>query len=84
MREGVGPGFLTELTPTFIIGGRMYPGSLPYDEVKRLVERHVKELDAKIADMQAMRRTLVDLARHCHGDHRPECPIIEDLAEGRA
>lgn len=53
-------------------------------EVKRLVERHVKELDAKIADMQAMRRTLVDLARHCHGDHRPECPIIEDLAEGRA
>ena len=49
-------------------------------DVKRLAERHVAELDRRIAEMQAMRRTLVDLSRHCHGDHRPDCPILDDLA----
>ncbi|HUP98649.1 MAG TPA: Cu(I)-responsive transcriptional regulator [Usitatibacter sp.] len=51
-------------------------------DVKRLAERHVRDLDGKIAEMQAMRRTLVELARHCHGDHRPDCPILDDL-EGK-
>ena len=51
-------------------------------EVKRLVEKHVKELDSRIAELESMRRTLTDLARHCHGDHRPDCPILEDLSEG--
>ena len=51
-------------------------------DVKRLAARHVAGLDAKIAEMQAMRRTLVELARHCHGDHRPDCPILDDLAAG--
>ena len=49
-------------------------------DVKELALKHVGELDAKIAEMQAMRRTLVDLAEHCHGDHRPDCPILDDLA----
>ena len=49
-------------------------------DVKRLAMKHVEELDAKIAEMQAMRRSLVELARHCHGDQRPECPILDDLA----
>ena len=49
-------------------------------DVKRLVQRHVGDLDGRIAEMQAMRRTLVALAEHCHGDHRPDCPILEDLA----
>lgn len=49
-------------------------------DVKRLAMQHVAQLDEKIAEMQAMRRTLVDLAQHCHGDHRPDCPILEDLA----
>ena len=49
-------------------------------DVKRLAQRHIDELDTKIAELQAMRRTLQDLARDCHGDHRPECPILEDLA----
>ena len=49
-------------------------------EVKKLATRHVAELDARIAEMQEMRRTLVNLAQHCHGDHRPDCPILEDLA----
>jgi MerR family transcriptional regulator, copper efflux regulator len=52
-------------------------------DVKRLVQRHVQALDEKIAELQAMRRTLVDLAEHCHGDHRPDCPILEDLSAGR-
>ena len=51
-------------------------------DVKRMVQKHVKDLDAKIAELQAMRKTLVDLAHHCHGDHRPECPILEDLSGG--
>jgi Cu(I)-responsive transcriptional regulator len=49
-------------------------------DVKRLAMQHVADLDTKIGEMQAMRRTLVDLARHCHGDHRPHCPILDDLA----
>ncbi len=51
-------------------------------DVKRLASKHIAELDAKIAEMQAMRRTLANLAEHCHGDHRPDCPILEDLAGG--
>ena len=49
-------------------------------DVKRMAEKHVKELDQKIAEMQAMRRTLVNLTEHCHGDARPDCPILDDLA----
>jgi MerR family copper efflux transcriptional regulator len=48
-------------------------------DVKRLAARHVAELDGRIAAMQAMRRTLLDLSAHCHGDHRPDCPILDDL-----
>jgi Cu(I)-responsive transcriptional regulator len=50
-------------------------------EVKRLAQAHVDELAEKIAEMQAMQRTLQDLAQRCHGDERPECPILEDLAK---
>lgn len=49
-------------------------------DVKRLAQNHVEALDAKIAELKSMRRTLVDLAKHCHGDHRPECPILDDLS----
>lgn len=49
-------------------------------EVKRLAERHVAELGLRIAALQAMQRTLVQLAHDCHGDHRPDCPILDDLA----
>jgi MerR family transcriptional regulator, copper efflux regulator len=49
-------------------------------DVKKLASKHVQDLDRKIAEMQAMRRTLVDLAMHCHGDERPDCPILDDLA----
>ena len=52
-------------------------------DVKRLVGRHVAELDQRIAEMQSIRRALVALSGHCHGDHRPDCPILDDLAGER-
>lgn len=51
-------------------------------EVKRLARKHIRELEGRIAEMQAMQRTLETLARHCHGDARPDCPILDDLATG--
>lgn len=48
-------------------------------EVKRVALDHVGELEAKIAEMQAMAATLRELADACHGDHRPDCPILHDL-----
>jgi Cu(I)-responsive transcriptional regulator len=48
-------------------------------EVKKLALRHVVELDRKIAEMTAIRDTIADLARRCHGDQRPECPILAEL-----
>jgi len=51
-------------------------------EVKRIALEHVAALDAKIAELRSMRDTLDDLARTCHGDGRPDCPILRDLAAG--
>ena len=47
--------------------------------VKRVARRHLDDLERKIAELQSMVRTLEHLTRHCHGDHRPECPILEEL-----
>ena len=49
-------------------------------EVKKVALEHVRELETKIREMEAMKRTLETLAEHCHGDQRPECPILDDLA----
>lgn len=49
-------------------------------DVRSLALQHIEELDRKIAQMQAMRHTLEQLASSCHGDSRSECPILEDLA----
>ncbi len=51
-------------------------------DVKRLALAHVAALDAKAAQIQAMSRTLRTLADACNGDHRPDCPIIDELADG--
>lgn len=48
--------------------------------VKKVAGQHVEELKRKIAELTAMVRTLEHLARHCQGDHRPDCPILDDLA----
>lgn len=50
------------------------------EQVKRLATKHIAELDSKIADLQSMRAALAELAAHCHGDARPDCPILADLA----
>ena len=51
-------------------------------DVRAMAKQHIAELDKKIADMQAMRRTLETLATKCHGDDRPDCPILDDLSLG--
>jgi len=48
-------------------------------EVKALAEARATELGRKAEALQAMRQTLLDLADHCHGDDRPDCPIIDRL-----
>jgi MerR family copper efflux transcriptional regulator len=48
--------------------------------VRRIAERHADELARRIAAMQEMQRTLRHLIHCCHGDERPDCPILEDLA----
>ncbi|MGZ3184096.1 MAG: Cu(I)-responsive transcriptional regulator [Telluria sp.] len=52
-------------------------------DVRELALRHIGELEEKIAAMQAMKRTLEELARCCHGDNQPDCPILDDLAAPR-
>ena len=51
----------------------------PSREVKSIAERHVAELERRIAEMRGMADTLRDLVRCCRGDDRPECPILADL-----
>lgn len=53
----------------------------PSREVKAVAEKHVADLDARIAEMTAMAATLRELARSCSGDDRPDCPILADLAK---
>ena len=49
-------------------------------QVKKLALTHVATLEAKIAEMQEMAAALKHLAQNCHGDERPDCPILEGLA----
>ncbi|QCI78834.1 Cu(I)-responsive transcriptional regulator [Hankyongella ginsenosidimutans] len=48
-------------------------------DVKRLATARAAELHRKAVALEAMRKTLLELAERCHGDDRPECPIIEAL-----
>ena len=50
------------------------------EDVKRLAQSHLERIDARISELQALRGTLADLVRSCAGDHRPDCPILDDLA----
>ena len=52
----------------------------PSRKVKALAQAHIDELDARVRELEAMKRTLKDLVSHCHGDERPECPILDQLA----
>lgn len=51
-------------------------------DVKRIANEHIDEMKAKMALLQEMVHTLEHLSAHCHGDDRPDCPIIEQLASG--
>ena len=55
--------------------------SRPSAQVRKIAAGHAAELKTKIAELEAMVKTLDHLVRHCHGDHRPECPILDDLAQ---
>jgi MerR family copper efflux transcriptional regulator len=52
----------------------------PSSKVRQLAQEHIEELDRKLADMHAMKATLEHLVHCCHGDDRPECPILETLS----
>ena len=49
-------------------------------DVKALAEAHLRRVDRKIAELEGLRGTLRHLVTQCHGDERPECPILDDLA----
>ena len=50
-------------------------------DVKRIAQAHVADLDRRIAEMTSIRRTLETLMHGCQGDGRPECPILDELAD---
>ena len=52
----------------------------PSREVRRIAKDHLVDLEGRIAEMQAMAETLRKLVHACHGDDRPHCPILDDLA----
>lgn len=51
-------------------------------DVKAMAAAKIQAIDAKLAELRAMRATLADLAARCHGDDRPDCPILDRLAQG--
>lgn len=48
-------------------------------DVKAVVEEHLVQIDSKIAELASMKATLSDLVLRCHGDDRPDCPILAEL-----
>jgi MerR family gold-responsive transcriptional activator of gol and ges genes len=50
------------------------------EDVKSITMKHIEALDAKIRELESIKRALENLAHHCHGDNRPDCPILEDIA----
>lgn len=53
-------------------------------QVREVAQRHIDDIERKIAELQSMRATLNTLVAKCHGDDRPDCPILEDLASGKS
>jgi DNA-binding transcriptional MerR regulator len=52
-------------------------------QVRALAEAHIAEIDQKLAELQGIRATLAHLVHCCHGDDRPDCPIIDTLEAER-
>ena len=53
-------------------------------DVKRIARSQLDRIDQKLAELQEMRATLAGLVSACAGDHRPDCPILQDLARSDA
>ena len=53
-------------------------------DVKALAMQHIDELNRRIEELVSLRDTLSELAAHCQGNDRPDCPILKDLANGAA
>jgi Cu(I)-responsive transcriptional regulator len=53
-------------------------------DVKELTQTKLTEIDRKIRELTELRRTLEHLVHACHGNDRPDCPILEELSEERA
>ena len=49
-------------------------------DVKAFALQHIDELNTKIAELEAMVKTLEHLASNCQGNNRPDCPILDGLA----
>ena len=49
-------------------------------DVKRLAQAKIKQIDARIEELKALNSTLKDLAENCHGNDRPDCPILDKLS----
>jgi MerR family copper efflux transcriptional regulator len=49
-------------------------------DVKSLALNHIKAIEQRIGEMESIRGTLIHLTERCHGDERPDCPILDDLA----
>ena len=56
----------------------------PSADVRRIAAKHVDDLNRRMQEMEAMKRTLDHLIKGCQGDHRPDCPILDALSDSNA
>ena len=49
-------------------------------DVKAIAQVHLRDIERKIVELDSLRSTLDDLVKRCHGDDRPDCPILDDLS----
>ncbi|MBZ8141214.1 Cu(I)-responsive transcriptional regulator [Rubrivivax gelatinosus] len=70
------------LEPIRELVGLWHDRERPSRQVKALAEQHLAAIETKLAELQAVKATLERLVCCCHGDDRPECPILESLAGG--
>lgn len=50
-------------------------------DVKKLAQEHLNILETKIVELQTMAKSIRHLVHNCHGDGRPDCPILDDLGK---
>ena len=51
-------------------------------DVKAMALKHISDVEKRIGELESIRKTLIHLTDRCHGDDRPDCPILDDLAAG--